>query len=96
MSDAIGYLKGKSNLMIYEQFGDLKFKYRSREFCCCGYYIDTVDKNKANIAEYIRHQLEKDNLGRSCPSHTPVTRLWGASNRYTDVKSSMRLLGRGW
>ncbi len=56
----VGYLKGKSSLMIYEQFGDLKFKYRNREFWCCGYYVDTVGKNKAKIFEYIRQQLAED------------------------------------
>lgn len=49
--------------MIYEQFANLKFKYRNREFWCRDYYVDTVGKNKAKIAEYIRHQLEEDKLG---------------------------------
>ena len=51
----VGYLKGKSSLMIYEQFGELKFKYRNREFWCRGYYVDTAGKNAKKIAEYIRH-----------------------------------------
>ena len=59
----LGYLKGKSSLMIYEQFGNLKFKYRNREFWCRGYYVDTVGKNKEKIAEYIKHQLDEDRLG---------------------------------
>ena len=63
VSSSMGYLKGKSSLMIYEKFGDLKYKYRNREFWCRGYYVDTVDKNKAKIAEYIRRQLEEDKLG---------------------------------
>ena len=63
VSGFVGYLKGKSSLMIYDQFGDLKFKYRNREFWCRGYYVDTVGKNKAKIAEYIRHQLEEDKMG---------------------------------
>ena len=50
------YLKGKSSIMLYEQFGELKYKYRNREFWCRGYYVDTVGKNKQKIAEYIRHQ----------------------------------------
>jgi putative transposase len=58
-----GYLKGKSSLMLYEQFGDLKFKYRNREFWCRGYYVDTVGKNTARIQEYIKHQLEEDKMG---------------------------------
>lgn len=49
--------------MIYEQFGNLKFKYRNRQFWCRGYYVDTVGKNKQKIANYIRQQLEEDKLG---------------------------------
>ena len=63
VSSFMGYLKGKSSLMIYEQFADLKYKYRNREFWCRGYYVDTVGKNKAKIAEYIKHQLDEDRLG---------------------------------
>ena len=59
----MGYLKGKSSTMIYEQFGDLKYKYRSRSFWCKGYYVDTVGKNERRIAEYIKHQLDEDKLG---------------------------------
>ena len=49
--------------MLYEQFGELKYKYRSREFWCKGYYVDTVGKNERRIAEYIQKQLEEDQLG---------------------------------
>ena len=63
VSGFMGYLKGKSSLMIYEQFGNLKYKYRGREFWCRGYYVDTAGKNKQKIAEYIRRQLEEDKLG---------------------------------
>ena len=63
VSSFMGYLKGKSSLMIYEQFGNLKYKYKGREFWCRGYYVDTVGKNKQKIAEYIRHQLDEDKLG---------------------------------
>mgnify|MGYP003448230513 CR=1 FL=1 len=62
-SAAVGYLKGKSSLMTYEQWGDAKYKYRNRVFWCRGYYVDTVGKNKNKIAEYIRHQLDEDKLG---------------------------------
>ena len=58
----MGYLKGKSSLMIYEKFGNLKFKYRNREFWCRGYYVDTVGKNTKKIQEYIKNQLEEDKL----------------------------------
>ena len=63
VSAFMGYLKGKSSLMLYEQFGDLKFKYRNREFWCRGYYVDTVGKNTAKIQDYIKHQLEEDKMG---------------------------------
>ena len=63
VSAFIGYLKGKSATMIYEQFGELKYKYRNREFWCKGYYIDTTGKNTTRIAEYIKHQLDEDQLG---------------------------------
>lgn len=59
----MGYLKGKSATMIYEQFGEMKYKYRNREFWCKGYYVDTAGKNTARIAEYIKHQLDEDKLG---------------------------------
>lgn len=48
--------------MLYEQFGELKYKYRNREFWCKGYYVDTVGKNESRIAEYIKHQLDEDKL----------------------------------
>ncbi|WP_241430762.1 IS200/IS605 family transposase [Tatumella saanichensis] len=63
VSSFMGYLKSKSSLMLYEQFGDLKFKYRNREFWCRGYYVDTAEKNTTKIKEYIRHQLSQDKLG---------------------------------
>ena len=63
VSSFMGYLKGKSTTMIYEQFPELKYKYRQREFWCKGYYVDTVGKNERRIAEYIKHQLDEDKLG---------------------------------
>ena len=49
--------------MLYEQFSELKYKYRNREFWCKGYYVDTVGKNAARIEEYIANQLKEDQLG---------------------------------
>ena len=60
VSSFMGYLKGKSSVLIYEKFGELKYKYRNREFWCRGYYVDTVGKNTKKIAEYIRNQLQED------------------------------------
>ncbi len=63
VSSFMGYLKGKSSLMLYEKFPDLRFKYRNREFWCRGYYVDTVGKNAKKIEEYIRQQLTEDKAG---------------------------------
>ena len=63
VSSFMGYLKGKSSVIIYEKYGAMKYKYRNREFWCRGYYVDTVGKNTKAIAEYIKHQLEEDRLG---------------------------------
>ena len=63
VSQIMGYLKGKSSLMIYEKWGNMKYKYRNREFWCRGYYVDTVGKNTKAISEYIRNQLKEDELG---------------------------------
>ena len=60
VSGFVGFLKGKSSLIIYQKWGNLKFKYRNREFWCRGYYVDTVGKNTKKIAEYIRNQLKED------------------------------------
>ena len=56
----MGYLKGKSSLMIFDRHAKLKYKYGSRNFFCRGYYVDTVGQNRKMIAEYIRNQLEED------------------------------------
>ena len=56
----VGYLKGKSSLMMFQRFGNMKFAYRNREFWCKGYYVDTVGKNTTAIKEYIANQLERD------------------------------------
>ena len=56
----MGYLKGKSSLMIFDRHANLKYKYGSRSFWCRGYYVDTVGKNKKIIADYIKNQREED------------------------------------
>ena len=60
VSGFMGYLKGKSSLMIFQRYGNMKFAYRNREFWCKGYYVDTVGKNTKAIKEYISEQLKKD------------------------------------
>ena len=56
----VGYLKGKSALMIFDRHANLKYKYGNRHFWCRGYYVDTVGRNKKAIEEYIRNQLQED------------------------------------
>ena len=60
ISSFVGYLKGKSSLMLFQRFGNMKFAYRNREFWCKGYYVDTVGKNTKVIKEYISNQLKHD------------------------------------
>ena len=60
VSQFMGYLKGKSSLMIFEKYANLKYKYGNRHFWCRGYYVSTVGKNKKAIAQYIRNQLQED------------------------------------
>ena len=60
ISQIMGYLKGKSSLMIFEKYANLKYKYGNRHFWCRGYYVDTVGRNKKVIEQYIRNQLQQD------------------------------------
>ena len=60
VSQNMGYLKGKSSLMIFEKYANLKYKYGNRHFWCRGYYVDTVGRNKKTIEQYIRNQLQQD------------------------------------
>jgi len=60
VSQIMGYLKGKSSLMIFEKYANLKYKYGNRHFWCRGYYVDTVGRNKKAIEKYIRNQLQQD------------------------------------
>ena len=60
VSSFMGYLKGKSSLMIFDKFANLKYRYGNRRFWCEGFYVDTVGRNKKAIEEYIKHQLDED------------------------------------
>ena len=60
VSSFMGYLKGKSSLMIFDRHANLKYKYGNRQFWCKGYYVDTVGRNKNAIAKYIQNQLQDD------------------------------------
>ena len=60
VSQIMGYLKGKSSLMIFEKYANMKYKYGNRHFWCRGYYVDTVGRNRKVIEQYIRNQLQED------------------------------------
>ena len=62
VSQVMGYLKGKSSLMIFDRYANLKYKYGNRHFWARGYYVDTVGRNKKQVAEYIRNQLQADQM----------------------------------
>ena len=58
--EIMGYLKGKSSLMIFDRHANLKYKYGNRHFWCRGYYVDTVGKNAKKIEEYVKNQMQED------------------------------------
>ena len=60
VSQIVGYLKGKSALIIFDRHANLKYKYGNRHFWCRGYYVDTVGRDKKVIEEYIKNQLQED------------------------------------
>lgn len=60
VASIMGYLKGKSSLMIFDRHANLKYKYGNRHFWCRGYYVDTVGRNEKQIREYVRNQLDED------------------------------------
>ncbi|MEE1465487.1 MAG: IS200/IS605 family transposase [Clostridium sp.] len=62
VSGFMGFLKGKSSIIIYQKWGNMKYKYRNRSFWCRGYYVDTAGKNDKVIEAYIKNQLKEDEL----------------------------------
>lgn len=89
----VGYLKGKSSLMVYEKFGDIKFRYRNRQFWCRGYYVDTVGKNAQKIKEYIQNQLEEDKLGDKLSISFKEDPFTGSRQQKCKCQINMHLLG---
>ena len=81
VSSFVGYLKGKSTLMIFERHANLKYKYGSRSFWCRGYYVDTVGKNERIIQDYIRNQLEEDNMHEQISMKEYIDPFTGSKNK---------------
>ena len=77
----MGYLKGKSSLMIFDRHANLKYKYGNRHFWCRGYYVDTVGKNKKAIEEYIRNQLTEDIAIDQIPVNEYLDPFTGCKNQ---------------
>ena len=77
----MGFLKGKSTLMIFDRHANLKYKYGSRHFWCRGYYVDTVGKNKRVIEEYIRNQLSEDEMTDQITMKEYIDPFTGSKNR---------------
>ena len=81
VSQFMGFLKGKSTLMIFDRHANLKYKYGSRHFWCRGYYVDTVGKNKQVIEEYIRNQLSEDEMMDQITMKEYIDPFTGSKNK---------------
>ena len=92
ISNFMGFLKGKSSLMIYEKWGNMKYKYRNRQFWCRGYYVSTVGKNEKKIAEYIKQQLSEDHMAEQLTLEAidPRLRVTGNKQRVADRTSAFK------
>ena len=81
VSQVMGYLKGKSSLMIFDRHANLKYKYGNRHFWARGYYVDTVGRNKKQVAEYIRNQLSSDQIADQIGMKEFVEPFTGRENK---------------
>lgn len=77
----VGFIKSKSTLMIFDRHANLKYKYGSRSFWCRGYYVDTVGKNERIIQEYIRNQLQEDNMNDQISMKEYIDPFTGGKNK---------------
>ena len=81
VAQIMGYLKGKSSLMIFDRHANLKYKYGNRHFWARGYYVDTVGRNKKQIQEYIKHQLDEDQLADQLSFKEYIDPFTGSENK---------------
>ena len=81
VSQIMGYLKGKSSLMIFDRHANLKYKYGNRHFGARGYFVDTVGRNKKQIAEYIKNQLGEDQIADQMSLKEYVDPFTGSENK---------------
>ena len=81
VSQIMGYLKGKSSLMIFDRHANLKYRYGNRHFWARGYYVDTVGRNKKQIQEYIKHQLDEDQVADQLSLKEYIDPFTGSENK---------------
>ena len=81
VSQFMGYLKGKSSLMIFDRHANLKYKYGNRHFWCRGYYVDTVGRNKKAIEKYIKNQLQEDIMNDQLTIKEYIDPFTGSKNK---------------
>ena len=81
VSQIMGYLKGKSSLMIFDRHANLKYKYGNRHFWARGYYVDTVGRNKKQIQEYIKNELQEDQIADQMSIKEYVDPFTGSANQ---------------
>ena len=81
VSEIMGYLKGKSSLIIFDRHANLKYKYENRHFWCRGYYVDTVGRNKKAIEKYIKNQLQEDIMNDQLTIKEYIYPFTGSKNK---------------
>ena len=81
VSEIMGYLKGKSSLIIFDRHANLKYKYGNRHFWCRGYYVDTVGRNKKAIEKYIKNQLQEDIMNDQLTIKEYIDPFTGSKNK---------------
>ena len=81
VSQIMGYLKGKSAMMIFERHANLKYKYGNRHFWARGYYVDTVGRNKKQVQEYIKNQIQEDQIEDQISLKEYVDPFTGSANQ---------------
>ena len=81
VSEIMGYLKGKSSLIIFDGHANLKYKYENRHFWCRGYYVDTVGRNKKAIEKYIKNQLQEDIMNDQLTIKEYIDPFTGSKNK---------------
>ena len=80
VSQFMGFLKGKSSLMIFDRHANLKYKYGNRHFWCRGYYVDTVGRNEQQIREYVKNQLQEDIMSDQISMKEYIDPFTGSKN----------------